>query len=756
MGIHTGEILQKEVPMASNTDPIVALPSDDNRAHVTATALLYEQFRELQREKYVDLPPADSLLPIALSRVPSPVSPEDVDHLSSVIKGQWEDFPVPALLVSAYLHSESGDKFAGIVAKVIHMSLMLGRMGSEYHDEVVLVCRRARHLLTREKALLDHLPEFHQSFQQIAEGLSALLEDPPAPVESHTKRLEEWNRCVTTILDGRMKHQRHTFGADITAGGEVIEHPLPDFDDSALAVSEAPCTVPFPNSPEEARDDQPKAGQDVRTQLPATSEDRSRGIAWNQGKEMINRLHMLSSGAPCLGSRLTASQVRRAFEICYEKLNDSPAHLLVALVILTGRRADRLVSLEVPRGRSRSDPGECWLTQPDGVYLRYQPELPEHKPVTRLPGIQRTSDNSIRTPLPPRVGEALLNLYRSGDQPINNIDIGPAIAELRQRIDKNISAVRLCNALEYELSNNGVDEVLIAWLTGGSPKHYAGMYYTLVARRTAAEAYADVVNDLMDVVGATDRLPIPEDDSYVGTRVRINPKFITESFQRQANQLSEALRKREATCPFSFHNRYVLYVAQLLSLTTLIRSVTAPFGGQSDINLLASTVRIADKANRQSDASRLVALGHTGTSQLQKYNDHLRSLCIEFRHYQPSVARAIQLALDGKSPHLFYFDKHRVAQAVRPKWMLAEFGNLWPFPTNWPRHSLSAWIRRQSFSKGAIRALYGHADFGPAPLSRYDGTAVRELADIADVIDDYLEQHNIGSIDGWSTGIYHP
>ncbi len=737
--------------MPSNAGSGLGFPNHDKKACETAITLLSQQIVELRKENYEGSPLDESISRIAPSTPSSIIRSEDVKYLSSVISRRWKNYPVPALLASAYQHADSSDKFTGIVTKVVHLCLLLAKMGSEYHDEVVLVCRRTRLLLTREKVLLTHLPDFRQSFAGIAGALAVLLEKPPTEVKDHTNRLEEWHRCVATLLDGRKKYKRHVFGSEVVATGEIVEHPLPDLDDCALAVSEEPLTVPFPNSPEEARDDQPKAGKDVRPLVPMTYEDRSRGIAWNQGKEMINQLHMLSSGTPCLGSRLTAYQVRRAFEICYKKVDDSPAHLLAALVILTGRRADRLKSLKVSRGRIRSEPGECWLTQHDGVYLRYQPELPEHKSVTRLPGIQRTSDNSIRTPLPPRVGHALLRLYDSSTQPMSDIDIGPVVAELRRRIDKNISEVRLSNALQYKLSDNGIDEVLIAWLIGGSPKHHAGIYYTLIARRTATEAYAEVINDLFDAVDSTDRLSSSEDSTYVGTRIRINPKFIAGFFQRQASQLSEALCNREATCPFSFHNRYVFYVAQLLSMITLIRSVTAPFGVQSDINLIAQTFRIADKANRHGDASRLVSLGHTGTSQLQKYNEHLRNLCVEFYHYQPDAAQAIQAALDGKTPHLFYFDDRLAVQAVRPKWMLAEFGDLWPFPTNWSRHSLSAWIRQQPFSKGAIRAWYGHADFGPAPLSRYDGTAMRELADIADVIDDYLEQHDIGSIVGWNT-----
>ena len=235
--------------------------------------------------------------------------------------------------------------------------------------------------------------------------------------------------------------------------------------------------------------------------------------------------------------------------------------------------------------------------------------------------------------------------------------------------------------------------------------------------------------------------------------MRINPEFIARSFQLQADELAAALQNPQAVCPYAFHNRFVLYVAQLLGLVTLIRSVTEPFGKQDDSNLLAQTVRIADKVNRLGVNGRLVSLGDTATAQLESYNRHLEGLYDDLRHHQPDTASSVQAALDGTDSCLFYFDTDRRIQPLRPKWILEELKDAWPFPTNWPRHSLSAWIRQQDFSKGAIRALYGHSDYGPAPLSRFDGTAVLELSGIANVIDDYLSLHDIRSVEGWNTRI---
>ncbi len=740
--------------MMSDLDSRLGLPLDNDDAYDIAVALIHEQIRELEKPGYHDPPPDESMLPNARSGALQHVNAESVKQLRSALQGTVEEHPVPSLLIAAHNEGDELDeRLVHIVAKTVHLSLLLTDMGEEYNEEIVQACRRARLLLKRDRKLLPLVPSFKRAFSTIAESLQSLYDNPPEGEDIHGLQLEYWIRSFTTYLDNRQKYTRHAFGSDTGITGESVEHPVLDEDDAALSVAEAPCTVPFPNSPEEARDDQPKAGKAVRPLIKSTSSDRSRGMAWSRGKEMMNRLFMEFSLAPCLGSRLTDFQVRRSFEICYRRVSKSPAHLLTALLILTGRRADRLNALELRKQSNADGPGEYWLVESGRVFLRYEPKLPDHDKVTKLKGIKKASDNSIRMALPRRISNALLQLYGRNRRLRRPVDIEPAITELSREVDKHISAVRLSNTLTHALNADGVDDVLMAWLTGGSPKHNAGMYYTLVSRADAATAHADFVDALLKHVGVKERLDRTADKTYVGTRIRIDPEFIARSFHRQADELIAALQNSQAVCPYKFHNRFVLYVVQLLGLVTLIRSVTEPFGKQDDSNLLARTVRIADKVNRLGVNGRLVSLGDTATEQLENYNRHLEGLYDDLRHHEPETASLIQAALDGSDSYLFYFDADRRIQPLRPKWILEELRTVWPFPTNWPRHSLSAWIRQQEFSKGAIRAQYGHSDFGPAPLSRFDGTAVLELSSIASVIDDYLSRHDIRSIQGWNTRI---
>ncbi len=732
----------------------LGLDLDEVADQVTVCALLRQQLHDLDDPAYVDPPPDVSLLPTIHNVTKQAASSEDVKRLSVALTGQMEVRPLPVLLVKTNeAEDDLGESHAGIVAKTVHLCLGLAEMGDEYADEIIRACRRARLLISRDNEVLSHVPSFRASFADIAKSLELRAAEPPEGLEYFAPRFEEWRLSFSTYVDGRQKHSRHAFGSDVFVAGELIEHPSLDDADASLIVSEDAIAVPFPNSPEEVRNDQPKAGKAVRALVKSTSSDRSRGAAFYQGKEILNRLFMNHAAPISLDSRLTPHQVCRAFDLCYRQATKSAAHLLTSLVILTGRRPDKLAALKMHRRRQPAGPGEYWLVELDRVYLWYEPELPKHEKVAALKGIQKAKDNGIRMVLPRRLSKALIKLYRGNSGLRRAVDTRPAISDVVKLVDKKITAIRLSHSLTHALTSQGIDEVTIAWLSGGAPKHNAGMYYTLVNRNEAASAYVDFANSLLEHVGVKERIMPTEDQTFVGTRIRINPKFIARSFQLQAEELKVALHSSSATCMYAFHNRYVLYVAQLLGMVTLIRSVTEPFGRHDDTNLLAKTMRIADKANRIGVNGRLVALGRTASKQLAAYDRHIRELYRELRHERPETAVAIQASIDGSGSYLFNFGADSRIQAMRPKLILEELKDVWPFPTNWARHSMSAWIRKQGFSKGAIRAVFGHSDFGAAPLSRFDATAILELSSIADVIDDYLCKHNIRSIDGWNTRI---
>ena len=510
----------------------LGFPPRDDETYYTVVVLLNEQLEELLKSGYHDPVPDDSLLPPVRAGSLSELDRDSVNALKAALPGRLDDHPVPGLLVSAFENKDDlDDKSIQLVAKSTHLGILLTDMGEEYNAHVVHACRRARLLITRDRHLLPHIPSFRQSFSKIAKELESLKERPPKEINVHDLQLDDWIRSFTTYITDRRMYKRHSFGSDVASDGEAIQHPVPDDGDVELMVSEPAVTVPFPNSPEEARDDQPKVGKAIRPLVESTPQDRSRGMAFNRANEIVNRLCRDSSGAPCLTSRLTEFQVRRSFELCYQHLGTLPAHLMVAISILTGRGVERLLSLELCRKSKTGGAGEYWIVESNRVYLRYEPDLPEHKKITSLKGIDRMSDNSVRLAVPRRISKSLLALYGNNRHLRQKIDISPVVSKLAKDIDKSITSTRLMSAFSHALNAEGVDEVLIAWLTGGSPKHNAGMYYTLLSRTDASEAHAEFVDSLLAFAGLKERLPRHESNEYVGTRIRINPAFITRTFR---------------------------------------------------------------------------------------------------------------------------------------------------------------------------------------------------------------------------------
>jgi len=685
------------------------------------------------------------------------VTEHELDDLRGALTNARSKYPLVALLVEGiHDHSEYPDEYRLIVTRSVQVAIALAEMGESYAEDIRIACRRARRLREKEReyaALLPHLPRFDQPLEMIATGLQELSESEDPRLKPFADRLERWARAVRTPVEGRDKHSVTSPGSALLIPGQVSAMESDEFPDVSVSVAETPVDTAYPDAPEEAQHDRSKAGAAVRAQPKTTAQDRSDGIGYLRGEQIVNRLHMDAASPPALHSRLTRNEAMWAFQKAYRRAETSSGYLFEALSMLTGRRVERLLNLALVNDQLDTTLNEYWFHRNGRVALWYRPVLPRFDDLMNLGILEQSVDEGIALPLPPKLGELLLaRLARQGAAGIA-VDAANAVKQIANETDKRITGPRLSKVMPQRLTANSVDEVDVAWLSGKAPEHCAGLYYSVIPRKRLIATYYAYVDELLEGAGGAREWPTkpPLPDGVVGSRIRIQDEHVARLFNLQADALNTARRRQSSTDICVFHNRFTLYTFQLLAFASAIRSITEPFGLANDFNAAAGTLRLLDKANRHDSSDRLISLGHTALAQIEAYNEHLEQLHAEFRHIKPAIAENIGASLAGDFSWLFYFDRKRRVRTLRPRWILRELKTFWPLPLNWPRHFHSSWLREQGFGRGVIRAFLGHADNGAPPLSRFDGTSIFEMRQLARAINTKIADLNIGVVPGWNT-----
>lgn len=670
-----------------------------------------------------------------------------------------KDHPLPSLLMfGGATHSTHPVEFQLIVTRSVHLAIGLAAMGDSHHDDIVMGCRRAWRLKEREeefKPLMPLLPDFGQPFDAIADELQTLSESEDPVIQKFADRLGRWARVIRVLVEGRDKHTVTSPGSRLRLPGRVTAMESQEFPDVVVSIAESPIETAYPNAPEEAQHDRAKGGSPAYIQPKTTSRDRADGIGYLRGQQIINRLHMESACPTALHSRLTKNEGCWAFAKAYRLAETSSGYLFTALAILTGRRVERLLALDVVNDTLDNTQTEYWFQRNGVVALWYRPTLPRFDALMKLGILEQSNDEGIALPMPPKLGKLLLAHLKKRRPPTVTKDAADAVSQIAGDTDKRVTAVRLSKFMGQRLTAIDIDEVDVAWLSGISAGHRAGLYYSVIPRERLIHTYYEYVDEVMagvsDADQWNDRPPLP--GGVVGSRIRVKPEHVTRLFNLQADALDAARQHQAAVDIRVFHNRYVLYTFQLLAFACSIRAITEPFGCMDDINIAAGTLRLSDKANRNDISDRLIPMGEIARAQIKAYNLHLRQLHRAFRDVRPAVAENIDGALNGGFSWLFRFDhKHRI-HTVRPRWILRELKDTWPLPINWPRHFHSSWLREAGFGRGVIRAYLGHADSGAAPLSRFDGTSVFELKQLANAVNSKIASLNIGVTNGWNTRI---
>ena len=714
----------------------------------TVDALLSEQLRRLEKGKFGDSEFAFDATQLGIGEAEPHADDKSRRALLKWLNGYFATHSLFVLLAKPYQGPKIyAAKYESLVTKTVQLVLRLAQLGPEYADDIYTACRRVWLIQSpSESALLKKICRFEQPLESIHALLQGLIDgDEPAPRKFHDN-LERWCSTINRARLAKAKQHRERLGDAQHLPAEVVRHEELSDQGAALEVVSSKVDSVFPASKRETQHDRSPEGRLARIQDDSSAHDCSRGMAHFRGQEIVNRFHMHFASPGCLYSRLTTHEIKSAFSWCFRRMWQSPAFLMVLTSMLVGRSVDHLVSLPVTHKIPERGVGDFWLEGKETIALYHRPDLPLHASVD----LDRDDGkNGFWLPLPPSIGKALRKFLEANGRQFPSLDIGPAIGELRKNVSDRITALNLRRSLSECLINNGVDEAIVALISGVSPEHCAALYYTSLPKSVVLTTFFDHL-DTWFPEAKPKRWDSPSE--LVGSRLRFDPETVSALFREQAKRINGA-RKGVDVDLEEFHNELTLYTFQLLALVSGARSVTEPFGEATDMNVHACTLRLADKNNRQDGSSRLLVLGDIAMRQVNEYNRNVDFLIGHYAISKPRLAEEVRRARAGDASWLFLLQNDHT-KTLTPKLMQRRLAERWRPPLNWPRHFLRSWFVGQAFGRGVVRAFMGHADTGAPPLSRYDGTSVFDLQNLATAISKFIDSLNIPMVTAWNTPTY--
>jgi hypothetical protein len=714
----------------------------------TVDTLLSEQLGRLEKGKFGDSGIAFDATQLGIGEAESNADVRSRQALLKWLRGHFKSHALFVLLATPYKGPKKyAAKYESLVTKTVQLALRLAQLGPGYADDVYTACLRVwRIQLPHESALLKRICRFEQPLESIHTFLQGLIDgDDAAPRKFHDN-LERWCSTIDRARLAKAKQHRERPGDAQFIPAEVVRHEAQSDQGAALEAVSTKVDSVFPASRRETQHDRSPEGRLARIQDDSSADDHSRGMSYLRGQEIVNGLQMRFASPGCLYSRLTAHEIQSAFSWCFRRMWQSPAFLMVLISMLVGRSVDHLVSLPVIHKTPDRGVGDFWLGGKETIALYHRPDLPLHAAVD----LDRDDGkNGFWLPLPPSIGKALRKFLESNGRQFPSLEIGPAIAELRKQVSDRITALRLHQSLAESMTNDGVDEAIVALITGVAPEHCAALYYTAVPKPVVLTTFYDHLDSWFPEA-KTRRWGSPSE--LVGSRLRFDPETVSALFREQAKLINGA-RKGVDVDLEEFHNELALYTFQLLALVSGARSVTEPFGEATDMNVHACTLRLADKNNRQDGSSRLLVLGDIAMRQVNEYNRNVEFLVGHYAVSKPRLAEEIRRAGAGDASWLFLLQNDHT-KTLTPKLTQRRLAERWRPPLNWPRHFLRSWFVGQAFGRGVVRAFMGHADTGAPPLSRYDGTSVFDLQNLATAINDFIDSLDIPMVTAWNTPTY--
>lgn len=680
-----------------------------------------------------------------------------VDVYRYIAKNQLiGELPIAAMVSQTWEgSSEDCVKYSFIKSKILVACIVLEQAGG-HESSIKAACDRVRLLsLARYEWLFKKLPDFQSEFKNIVEDLKELREAyrgvencdtrnesrvadlhvllrdyienrPPIVRTSARDRITEQNFKIIDIDRSLYCEPKESYREIL----EVIHHNVSyGLKDNII-----------PDIPE------PTKYLDIKLVSPPLYR-KNLAIQASHAREFANKISMKEQMTPCDWNLLTEHEVNTVFSVCYVGAERGELDsLIICLMLITGRGFRQLIGIPwTPLSKQPIE--DSWLKRNNKIALLVVNEAKNKEKSTEVVQLTKNVENFLYLLMPKGIFRGLSQLKAyTGDIEDLHIKVKEKIKNLNDYYNLHISEARLIRYIYHRSLNLGVDEADVAIITGLSPKSCPALYYYSPLRQIVYEVYLDHVRSLLISVNrSNDICDIGIQAGRFGDGINVDDKYVSAFYGELASYIE---KYRSHADPVEFHNAYVLFVYELLTLATGFRSVTAPFESIKDINIPYEQLWISDKEVRSGLSARIHLLPKIAIKQLVYFKEHIKAIKHDIKPFNIDVYETMEKILSGDKSLLGFFSENKY-ESLSPRSLKTVVSNLWPLPLNWQRHYMRTRLRECGLEGKLVDAWMGHARFGQEATGRWSGMSIHQHKNISDTANKIMNDLSIKVIKGW-------
>lgn len=627
-------------------------------------------------------------------------------------------------------------------------------------------CRRVRRLAeTEDRWLFDELLDLKNDLKPIVERLQSLRDRYSG--SSKDDRMKERKVAGLHVLLADLLYERDKRGPGPGGHRRLLEPP---YQEQLIEFAPDDTLYPDIDGVTVITDEQQITGAGEGVESGSVSNRYLDTIADDayptflrkrvrQGRELARTFTMRAAASRCDWEGLSDNEVHRTLELCFDAAVDGcRPSLWIVLALLLGRTPERLWSTP-KQDYGRSTPhGEYWRVTKKRVQLVSYLALPEFD----LPYEDRRLVEAVYNCLLLSTPKCLTQPLRKALQAVWDKDVSTEVLreEMRERIrvlnaqhNTRLTQNRLAAHLHRALVKSGECDVVSKRLRGVEPRSNYKQRYEALNQEATQQVYKQYAAKLL---GMIDRAHEWQDSQFktqpLGSHIKVKDSAVRFFFEYLRDEAIPPAPRSDDV--IDYHNRYAMYVYQLLMLASGHRPVRVPLETVRSFDVVSHELYICDKVANHANDARTIVLPDTACQQLAKYLEHLRALEVRCRHVAPRLCATIESAISGTGPLLFRLEKNdRMDWSPVPfdpkpvrRWLQDD----WSLPLNWHRH----WLRSNLTERGQpheyIDQFMGHENDQPPGLGRYSNLTYGGRQSLAACIDSMLAELDITATGGLS------